>query len=117
MENAEFVGAICLTTSTAIDCSCNYVCGGLVSAISIGFLLVYLVTNWVYLEEECLPTFEVLNCWLNLLASCLAVKNDIPLKVIDSFSAVRFSLSSIPFIVFLLLHWKIYYKEQINDII
>ena len=38
-----------------------------VSAISIGFLLVSLVTNRVSLEEECLPSFEVLN----LAASCL----------------------------------------------
>ena len=32
-----------------------------VSAISIGFLLVFLVTNRVSLEEECLPSFEVLR--------------------------------------------------------
>ena len=32
-----------------------------VSAISIGFLLVSLVTNRVSLEEECLPSFEVLK--------------------------------------------------------
>ena len=38
-----------------------------VSAISIGFLLVFLVTNRVSLEEECLSGFEVLN----LAASCL----------------------------------------------
>ena len=39
-----------------------------VCAISIGFLLVSLVTNWVSLEEVCLPSFEVLNCWLKLAA-------------------------------------------------
>ena len=70
-----------------------------VSAISIGFFLVYLVTNRVSLEEECLPSFEVLNCLLNLAASCLDVENEIPLKVIASFSAVRFALPPIPLIV------------------
>ena len=66
-----------------------------VSAISIGFLLVSHVTNRVSLEEECLPSFEVLNCLLNLAASRLDDENEIPLKVIDSFSAVRFALPSI----------------------
>ena len=69
------------------------------SAISIGFLLVSLVTNRVSLEEECLPSFEMLNCLLNLAASCLDDENEIPLKVIDLFVAVRFALSSIPLIV------------------
>ena len=67
-----------------------------VSAISIGFLLVSLVTNRVSLEEECLPSFEVLNCLLNLAASCVDDENEIPLKEIASFSAVRFALPSIP---------------------
>ena len=62
-----------------------------VSVIYIGFLLVSLVTNWVSLEEECLPSFEVL--------SCLDDENEIPLKEIASFSAVRFALPSIPLIV------------------
>ena len=66
-----------------------------VSAISIGFLLVSLVTNQVSLEEECLPSFEVLN----LAASCVDDENEILLKEISSFSAVRFALSSIPLIV------------------
>ena len=70
-----------------------------VRAISNGFLLVSLVTTWVSLEEVCLPSLEVLNCWLNLLASCLDDENEIPLKVIASFSASRFSLPSIPLIV------------------
>ena len=69
-----------------------------VSAISIGFLLVSLVTNRVSLEE-CLPSFEVLNCFLNLAASCLDDENEITLKEIASFSAVRFALPSIPLIV------------------
>ena len=66
-----------------------------VSAISIGFLLVSLVTNRVSLEEECLPSFEVLN----LAASCVDDENEIPLKEIASFYAVRFALPSIPLIV------------------
>ena len=70
-----------------------------VSAISIGFLLVFLVTNRVSLEEECLPSFEVLNCLLNLAASCVDDENEIPLKEIASFSTVRFALPSIPLIV------------------
>ena len=70
-----------------------------VSAISIGFLLVSLVTNRISLEEECLPSFEVLNCLLNLAASCVDDENEIPLKEIASFSAVRFALPPIPLIV------------------
>ena len=66
-----------------------------VSDISIGFLLVSLVTNRVSLEEECLPSLEVLN----LAASCLDDENEIPLKVIASFFAVRFDLPSIPLLV------------------
>ena len=53
-----------------------------VSAISIGFLLASLVSNRVSLEEECLPSFEVLNCLLGLAASCLDDENEIPLKEI-----------------------------------
>ena len=65
-----------------------------VSDISICFLLVSLVTNRVSLEEECLPSFEVLNCVLNL-----DDENEILLKVIASFSVVRFALPSISLIV------------------
>ena len=70
-----------------------------VSVISIGFLLVSLVPNRLSLEEECLPSFEVVNRLLNLAASCLDDENAIPLKVIASFSAVHFALPSIPLIV------------------
>ena len=70
-----------------------------VRTISNGFLLVSLVTTLISLEEVCLPSFEVLNCWLNLVASCLDDENEIPLKVIASFSASRFALPSIPLIV------------------
>ena len=59
------------------------------SAISIGFLLVFLITNRGSLEEECLPSFEVLNCLLTLAAICLDDENEIPLKVIVLFSAVN----------------------------
>ena len=70
-----------------------------VSTISIGFLLVSLVTNRVSLKEECLPSFEVLNCLLNLATGCVDDENEIPLKEIASFSVVRFALPSIPLIV------------------
>ena len=70
-----------------------------VRAISNVFLLVSLVTTRVSLEKVCLPSFEVLNYWLNLVASCLADENEIPLKVITSFSASRFALPLIPLIV------------------
>ena len=39
------------------------------------------------------------NCLLNLADSCLDDENKIPLKVIASFSAVRFALPPIPLIV------------------
>ena len=72
-------------------------------AISNDFLLASLVTTRVSLEEVCLPSLEVLNCWLNcwlnLVASCLDDENEIPLKVIATFSASRFALPSIPLIV------------------
>ena len=67
-----------------------------VCTISIGFLLVSLDTTLVSLEEVCLPSFEVFNCLLNLVASCLDDENEIPLKVIASFFALRFALPSIP---------------------
>ena len=70
-----------------------------VRTISNGFFLVSLVTTLVSLEDVCLPSFEVLNCWLNLVASCLDDENEIPLKVIASFSASRSALPSIPLIV------------------
>ena len=70
-----------------------------VRAIAHGFLLVSLVTTLVSLEEVCLPSFEVLNCWLNLVASCLDNENVIPLKVIASFSDSGFALPSVPLIV------------------
>ena len=80
---------ISLTTSSAMnDC-----------AISNDFLLVSLVTSRVSPEELFLPSFDVLNCWLNLIESCLDDENEHPLKVLASFSASRFALTSIPLIV------------------
>ena len=70
-----------------------------VRTISSGFLLVSLATTLVSLEEVCLPSFEELNCWLNLVASYLDDENEIRLTVIASFSALRFALPSIPSIV------------------
>ena len=49
----------------------------------------------VSLEEMCLYRFEVLNCWLNLVASCLDDENELPFKVIASFSTSCFALSPI----------------------
>ena len=70
-----------------------------VCAIFKDFIFVSLVTNRVSLEDVCLPIFDMVNCWLNLVASCLDDENEIPLKVIASFSASRFALPSIPLIV------------------
>ena len=66
-----------------------------VRTISNGFLLDSLVTTLVSLEKVCLPSFEVLNCWLNSVASCLDDENEIPLNVLTSFSASRFARPSI----------------------
>ena len=83
VENAEFVGPKYLTISTALIALVTMSVVN-VSAISMGFILVSLVTNGVFLEEECLPSFVVLN----LATSCLDDENEILLKVIASFSAV-----------------------------
>ena len=114
MENAEFVGAKCLTISTALYCSRNYVHGECLCHLH----WFPLVTNRVSLEEECLPSFEVLNCFFNLAASCLDNENKIRLKLIASFSVVRFALSSIPLIV---LHslvrsvfWSMFSTKSLN---
>ena len=70
-----------------------------VCAISKDFLFVSLVANRVSLGEVCLPSFDVLNYWLNLAASCLDDENELPLMVIATFSASRFALPSIPLMV------------------
>ena len=59
-----------------------------VRAISNGFLLVSLVTTRVSFEEVCLHSFEVLNRWLNLVASSLDDENEISLKVIASLPSI-----------------------------
>ena len=61
--------------------------------------MVSLVTIRVSLKEVCLPSFEVLNCWLNLVVGCLDEENELSLMVVASFTASRFALSSIPLIV------------------
>ena len=81
-----------------------------VRIISNSFLLVSLVTTLVSLEEVCLPSFEVLNCWLTLVASCLDDENEIPLKVISSFSASCFALLSIPLIVLHILVRSVFWS-------
>ena len=72
--------------------------------------MVSLVTTLVSLEEVCLPGFEVLNCWLNLVASCLDDENENPLKVIASFSASGFALPLIPLIVLHSLVWSVFWS-------
>ena len=60
-----------------------------VCAISKDFLFVSLVTNRDSLEEVCLPSFDVLNGWLNMAASCLDDENALPINVIAMFSATN----------------------------
>ena len=74
MEDAEFAGSkALLVPQLLIDLLTRSVVN--VCAISKDFLFVSLVTNRVSLEEVCLPSFDVLNCWLNLVASCLDDEN------------------------------------------
>ena len=80
MLQVGFVWAKGLTIPTALGRSTVNVC-----AISKDFFFVSLVTNRVSPEEVSLPTFDVLNCWLDLAASCLDDENELPLKVIASF--------------------------------
>ena len=56
-----------------------------VCSISKDFLFVSLVTNRLSPEEVCLPSFDVLNCWVTLAANWLYDENERPLKVIASF--------------------------------
>ena len=70
-----------------------------VCAISTDFLFVSLVNNLVSLKEVCLPSFDVLNCCLNMAEICLDDENKLPLNVIALFSASRFALPSIPLMV------------------
>ena len=98
MEDAEFVRAkvvlfiqllIALLTRSMLN----------VCAIFKDFLFVPLVTNRASLEEVCLPSFYVLNCWLKLAASCLDDENELPLKVSATFSDSGFAPTSFPLMV------------------
>ena len=90
VEDAEFLQLlIALLTRSMVN----------ICAISKHFLFVSLVTNRVSPEEVCLPSFDVLNCWLTLAASCLDNENELPLKEITSLSASHFALPSIPLMV------------------
>ena len=77
-----FVDSVLLQLLIVITRSVVNVC-----SISKVFFIVSLVTNWVSPEEVCLPSFDVLNCWLNcwlnLVASCLGDENELPLKTPD----------------------------------
>ena len=83
--------------------------------LSNGFLLVSLVITRVALEEVCLPSYEVLNCWLNLVASCLDDEDELPFNVI---SLSPFFLPSIPLIVIHSLvrsvFWSIVSTKSLN---
>ena len=83
-----------------------------ICAISKDFLSVSLVTNRASLEEVCLPSFDVLNCWFNLVTCCLDDENEIQLKVIASFSASRFALPSISLIVIHSLVTSVFKVQQ-----
>ena len=78
VEDAELVGAKGLTISIALI---TFITRSVVNvrALSNGFRLVSLVNIRVSLEEVCLPSFEVLNCGLNFMASCLDDANELPL--------------------------------------
>ena len=56
------------------------------------------------------------NSWLNLADCCLADKSNIPLKVIASFSAVRFARASIPLIVLHSLVRSVFWSMVSNKI-
>ena len=87
-----------------------------VCAIFKDLLFVSLVTNRVSLEKVCLTSFDVLNCLLNLVDSCLDDENEIPLKVIASFSVSRFVLPSIPLIVLHSLVTSVFWSKGLNKI-
>ena len=70
-----------------------------VGAVSSDFLLASLDTYRVSCEEECMPSFDVVNCLLNLLAMSFGDEVGFSLKTIASFSAVVVDLPSIALIV------------------
>ena len=69
-----------------------------VCGISKDFLFVYLTTLliWSHFRKY---VFPALTCWLNLTSIFLDDENELPFKVIASFSASRFALPSIPLMV------------------
>ena len=85
-----------------------------VCAISNDFLFVPLVTNRVSPEEVCLPIFDVLNCWLNLVESYLDEDNKLPLKVIASFPASYFALPSIHLMVLHSLVTSVFWSKVLT---
>ena len=70
-----------------------------VAAVSCDFFLASLDTYRVSCEEECMPSFDVVNCLLNLLAMSFGDEIGFSLKTIASFSAVVVDLPSIALIV------------------
>ena len=52
----------------------------LIALVTMSAMKVSAISNQISLEEECLPSFEVLNCLLNLVASCVDDENEIPLR-------------------------------------
>ena len=91
VEDAEIVGAKRFIISTAPDCFHYYVRGECSCHIQwfSSSLLMSLLKKYVCPD---------LNCWLNLVASCLDDENEIPLKVIlclALFSAIN-SFNSSP---------------------
>ena len=98
VEDAELVGAKCITMYTPLDCF-HYSVHGEYSRHHQRFPPGIPRHYSGLIEEVCLPSFEVLNCWMNLVDSCLDDDNGIPLKATASLSALRFAQPSIPFIV------------------
>ena len=74
-----------------------------VSIFSLLLLIKSLFRKCIY------PVFVVLNCWLNLQASCLGYGKKVPLTVSDSFSAWCFALPLIPWTVLHRLFKSIYW--------
>ena len=70
-----------------------------IGAVSCDFFLASLDTYRVSCEEECMPSFDVVNCLLNLLAMSFGDEVGFSLKTIASFSAVGVDLPSITLIV------------------
>ena len=71
-----------------------------IGAVSCDFFLASLDTYRVSREEECMPSFDVVNCLLNLLAmSSFGDEVGFSLKTIASFSTVGVDLPSIALIV------------------